>query len=589
MSARSRIWLLAAVGLVFAQALASLTLPPNMRLVVVSDIIQCVLLLSGTASFLPNVLATRGRGRLFWAFMMLGVALWLAYQLLWTHYEVFLRMEVPNPFVGDVVLFLHFVPMMAALALEPNLNRNDRTLRLGSLDFALLLLWWLYLYLFVVIPWQYVNTNADAYSYNLNLLYLVEKSVFLGGVALVYLRSREKWRIVYAHLFGACLTYSLSSYLANWALARNVYHSGSLYDLPLAASMAWITGGGLLGQNLFAKVQPAPSSNRPPVWIGRLGMVTVFSLPLFAAWALFDASASPAPIRKFRMVLTLCTMLVLGGIIFFKQHLLDRELFGLLRASQDSLESLGRVQAQLVQTEKLASLGQLVGGAAHELNNPLAAMLGYSELLSSTSLTAEQRAIAEKIVQQVRRTQNLTSSLLSFAKQAPSEKRLLDLNMLISTAVKLYQPQLRTANTVVRTEMAVGLPPVLGDANQLLQVCIHLTTNAQQAMLPKGGTLVVRTQLNGGHIVLEFSDNGPGIEEPDRVFDPFYTTRPVGHGAGLGLSACYGIIQEHNGKITCHNRQEGGATFRLELPVATESNIVPSADDHPSPLAYSHS
>jgi two-component system NtrC family sensor kinase len=240
----------------------------------------------------------------------------------------------------------------------------------------------------------------------------------------------------------------------------------------------------------------------------------------------------------------------------------------LLHASQESYDSLSRVQAQLVQSEKLASLGQLVGGAAHELNNPLTAMLGYSELLSSTELNGEQRAITEKIVQQVRRTQNLTSSLLSFAKQAPSEKRLLDLNVLVSTAVKLNQPQLRTANVQVRTELTSNPPQIIGDANQLLQVFLHLTTNAMQAMSPSGGTLVVSSYLNGDCIVLDFSDSGPGIEEPGRVFDPFYTTRPVGHGAGLGLSACYGIVQEHNGQITCQNRPEGGALFRIELPVA---------------------
>jgi len=578
MTVRSRIWLLAAIGLVFIQAIVSLVLSPGPGLASVSDVIQCLLLLSGTLSFLPNVLANRGRSRAFWAFLMFGISLWLAYQMLWTYFEVFLHQDVPNPFVGDVVLFLHFVPMMAALAVDPNLNRDDRTLKLGSLDFTMLLLWWMYLYLFAVIPWQYVKTDAAVYSANINTLYLAEKFVFLGCLLLIYLRSGEKWKTLYAHLFGACLTYSLSSYLANWALARNVYHSGSLYDLPLAASMAWITWVGLFGRNLVAKMPPATSPERPPVWMARLGMATVFSLPLFAAWAMFDAS-SPAPIKKFRLVLTLCAMLVMGTIIFLKQHFLDQELLGLLHASRESYDSLSRVQAQLVQSEKLASLGQLVGGAAHELNNPLTAMLGYSELLSSTELNGEQRAITEKIVQQVRRTQNLTSSLLSFAKQAPLEKRLLDLNVLLGTTVKLNQPQLRTANVQVRTELGRNLPQIFGDANQLLQVFLHLTTNAMQAMSPRGGDLAIRSHLSGDHIRLDFSDSGPGIEEPGRVFDPFYTTRPVGHGAGLGLSACYGIVQEHKGKITCQNRPEGGAMFSIELPAA-ESQVSPIAGSH---------
>ncbi len=585
MTVRSRIWLLAAIGLVLMQAVVSLVLPSGSGLASASDVIQCLLLFCGTLSFLPNVRANRGRSRVFWGFLMFGTSLWFAYQMLWTYFEVFLHQDVPNPFVGDVVLFLHFVPMMAALAVDPNSNRDDRTLRLGSLDFAMLLLWWLYLYLFAVIPWQYVNTDAAIYSANINTLYLAEKIVFLGGLVLIYLRSRGKWKLLYAHLFGACLTYSLSSYLANWALARNVYHSGSLYDLPLAASMAWITGVGLFGRNLAAKVPRSVSPMRPPVWMARLGMVAVFSLPLFAAWAMFDAT-SPASVKNFRLVLTLCGMLVMGAMIFLKQHLLDQELLGLLHASQESYDNLSRVQAQLVQSEKLASLGQLVGGAAHELNNPLTAMLGYSELLSSTELNGEQRAITDKIVQQVRRTQNLTSSLLSFAKQAPSEKRLLDLNVLVGTALKLNQPQLRTANIEVRTDLGVDLPQIAGDANQLLQVFLHLTTNAMQAMSPAGGILIVSSCLSGDYICLDFSDNGPGIAEPGRVFDPFYTTRPVGHGAGLGLSACYGIVQEHNGKITCENRPEGGALFRIELPVA-EAHEASSPRGHRTLVASS--
>src|ERR1700730_18050566 len=145
MTERSRLWLLAAVGLVFIQAVVSLLLRPGFGLASISDVIQCLLLFSGTLSFLPNVLASRGRSRIFWAFLMFGIALWLAYQLLWTYIEVFQHRDVPNPFAGDVVLFLHFVPMMAALAAEPNSSHDDRTVKLGALDFTLLLLWWLYL------------------------------------------------------------------------------------------------------------------------------------------------------------------------------------------------------------------------------------------------------------------------------------------------------------------------------------------------------------------------------------------------------------------------------------------------------------
>jgi len=298
-------------------------------------------------------------------------------------------------------------------------------------------------------------------------------------------------------------------------------------------------------------------------------MVAIFSLPLFAAWSVFDPS-TPPDVSAFRLVVTLATMLVMGAMVFIKQHLLDRELLRLLRTSQESFENLRRVQAQLLQSEKLASLGQLVGGAAHELNNPLTAMLGYVDLLVETPLQNEQRVLAEKIAQQVRRTKGLVSSLLSFAQQVPAEKVLLDMNALAQTAVKLSQPQLRARNVQVHTELALDLPQILGDSNQLLQVCLHITNNALQAMAQTGGVLSVSTRRHDQFVQLEFSDDGPGAQEPNRVFDPFYTTKPIGQGTGLGLSACYGIIQEHKGKILCQNGPQGGAIFRIELPAVVK-------------------
>src|ERR1700680_2130577 len=570
MSVRSRLWISALAALVCAQAMASLFLRQGFALVALSDIAQFILLLAGTISLLPNVLAPRGRIRLFWDLMMLVMTFWLSYQALWTYFEVLMRNDVPNPFVGDVVLFLHIVPMTAALALQPHVQQDDRTTRLGTLDFALLLIWWLYLYLFAVIPWQYVHAYEPSYDHNLNILYLTEKVVFLAGVGLLWSRSKGSWRIIYVNWFGAGFTYSLSSYIANWAIERKIYYSGSLYDVPLAFSMAWVTAIGVWALHSSAKQQPARASGSYGVWVARLGMTAIFSLPLFALWSLFDAGI-PQRVRTFRLVLTLSSMLVMGTLVFFKQHLRDCELLRLLNASQESFGNLKRVQAQLVQSEKLASLGQLVGGAAHELNNPLTALMGYSDLLAATELSGEQKSLMHKIEHQVRRTRTLVSSLLSFAKQVPAEKTLVDINAQVQTAVKLCLPQSCGPNVQVHTNFAKELPRVLGDSNQLLQVCLHITNNALHALTDTGGTLTVTARSQETSVLLEFSDDGTGMQDPERVFDPFYTTRPIGQGTGLGLSVCYGIIQEHNGKITCQNRPEGGAIFRIELPAVVDS------------------
>jgi len=502
--------------------------------------------------------------------MSVGLASWTIYQFLWTYVEVVQRREVPGLWGPDVILFLHIVPMMAALALQPNVEQHDRDLRLGSLDFALLLLWWVYVYIYAVLPWQYVYASEAAYNHNLNSSYLAEKLALLAGLALLLSRSNGIWKTVYAHWFGAGLLYSMSSYVANWAIDRKTYYSGSLYDLPLVLSMAWMAVPGLLALRIPAERTVSDRSLPRGVWAARLGMIAVFSLPVFAWLSVFD-NAIPPRVRTFRLLLTLTAMMLMGSLVFLKQHFLDLELMRLLRASQQSFQELQLLQTQLVQSEKLASLGQLVGGAAHELNNPLTAMLGYSELLASTDLSPEQRSLTDKVTQQAKRVRILVASLLSFAKQVPATKTPLDLNTMLQTVLKLCQPQMHVAKVQASLRLAEALPKVKGDANQLLQVFSHIINNAAHAMSESGGTLTITTQVATKVVSIQFADNGPGMTEPERVFDPFYTTRPIGQGTGLGLSACYGIIQEHGGKIACRNRDEGGAIFIVELPALEKS------------------
>jgi signal transduction histidine kinase len=499
--------------------------------------------------------------------MGVGFATWLGYQLVWTWVEVIQRRDIPDLFIWDALLFLHIVPMMAALALQPNVRQQERDLRLGSLDFAMLFLWWLFVYIYSVLAWQFASANPAAYQLNLNTSYLVEKVALLGGLALLWSRSSGKWKTLYGHWFGASLLYSASSYIATRAVGEHTYYSGSLYDVPLVISMAWMSVPGLLA--IHGAVEEVKSAKSLPrgVWAARLGMLAVFSLPIFAWLAAFDQSV-PARVRTFRLVLTFIAMIVIGAMVFLKQHLLDIELFRLLGASRQSFRELQLLQTQLIQSEKLASMGQLVGGAAHELNNPLTAMLGYSELLAGTELTPEQRNLTDKIAQQTKRVRILVSSLLNFAKQGPTSKTAVDVNAVIQTCLKLCQPQMEFARVASSIEMANPLPRVYADSNQLLQVFSHIVNNAVHAMSERGsgGTITVSTGTERNLVMIKFADTGPGILEPARVFDPFYTTRPVGQGTGLGLSACYGIIQEHGGKISCSNRETGGAVFQIDLP-----------------------
>jgi two-component system NtrC family sensor kinase len=276
---------------------------------------------------------------------------------------------------------------------------------------------------------------------------------------------------------------------------------------------------------------------------------------------------------------TLAAMVVLGLFVFLRQYLMDRELVRLLEESRLSLENLQRLQTELVQREKLASLAQLISGAAHEINNPLAVILGYSDLLTADqNLQPDHANMARKIGQQARRTRELVSSLLSFARQSPGEKTLLDMGSLAQRALQMKMLRVENKSIRVESHIAADLPPIWGNVNQLFQCCAEIVGNATDALEEVGGgTLSVSVNQEGDDLVLKFSDSGPGVRDPQRIFDPFYTTKPLGKGMGLGLSVTYGVVQEHQGHIKCYNLPEGGASFVLRFPVAQQTASAATA------------
>ena len=336
------------LAVVFAcgQLLASLLLPRGFALTLVGDLVQCVLLLLVLLSVLPYANRSRGRARAFWILIFIGLGMWFCSQALWTYFEVFLRREVPNPFAGDIILFLHLVPMIAALALKPHLKLDNNSVRAGWLDFVLLLIWGLYLYLFVVIPWQYVSPNDEMYGKTFNLLYFSEHLIFLSGLAVLRVSSDGLWRRVYAHLFGAAFLYSASSVIASVAIDFHKYYTGSFYDLPLVAALAWFTVVGLFSGELpqEERLRDEVESNQG-IWPARVAMAAVYSSPLMVMWALFMGNAA-LPIRMYRLQITLGAMLLMGALVTLRGHLIQGELTRLLRGAREALDVQQRLQAE---------------------------------------------------------------------------------------------------------------------------------------------------------------------------------------------------------------------------------------------------
>ena len=347
-----RKWTISICALVCVHVLLSLLVPRSFALTAFGDLLQNAILLCAAVAFWMNVRATSGRARLFWILMGLGLGAWLMSQVMWTYFEVLLRHEAPNPFAGDVILFLHVVPMMAAVAIQPHRKQEDRAIRAQTLDFALLLTWWLFLYLFVVIPWQYVELSESAYGKSFDLLYFSEELVLAASLLLVRRRCRGVWRSIYLQLFGATILYCFASFVASEAIDLHVYYTGSLYDVPLVTSMVWFLRIGFLASSAGPEELSESASLRGfGIWKARLAMVAVFITPVMMAWAQFAGNA-PQRVRTYRLWLTVAVMVGMGVLVFLKQHLLDQELLSLLRMSRQNLDEMCRLKDELEDKEQ---------------------------------------------------------------------------------------------------------------------------------------------------------------------------------------------------------------------------------------------
>jgi signal transduction histidine kinase/CheY-like chemotaxis protein len=244
--------------------------------------------------------------------------------------------------------------------------------------------------------------------------------------------------------------------------------------------------------------------------------------------------------------------------------------------------SLDGTKEQLIQAEKMTALGQLVAGVAHEINNPLTGIVGYSQLLMKQSFPPDVQKKLLTISLEADRMSKIVRNLLAFARHHAPEKKVLDLNRIIDETLALKGYHLRSRQIKVVKDLDPGLPKTLLDFNQMEQILINLLNNAEQAMIEarRGRTITLKTRVVESRIELRVSDDGPGISQEiqERIFEPFFTTKKEGSGTGLGLSLCYGIVEEHGGKIRVESQPGEGATFIVDLPI-TEARPADSPEE----------
>jgi len=230
------------------------------------------------------------------------------------------------------------------------------------------------------------------------------------------------------------------------------------------------------------------------------------------------------------------------------------------------------LQAKLVHAEKMATVGNLVSGVAHEVNNPLTAILGFTDLLlENPDIPEAAKSDLQVVLQEAQRTKVIVQNLLSFARQAPAQRQAVQVTSVLRHTLKLRSYDFSSHGVEVEERFDARLPEIVGDPHQLQQVFLNILNNAYDAVREAGrpGRIEIETARRGDYVEVSIRDNGIGISQPDMIFDPFFTTKEVGKGTGLGLSICYGIVREHGGEILCENNSSGqGCTFVVRLPLA---------------------
>jgi len=575
--ARARPWLLSFCAVLLLGLGRAFWGKPGYALSAFGDLAELSFLLVAAAFMTRNAFASQGATRIFWSFFAAGAVLWIAGLLQWIQSELVLRTPTPQTPFGDTLLFLKLVPLLAALAIEPHHQLTRRFRIFSFLDLSFLLVYWFYFYAIWVIPYRYVVHVESIYGLHFDTIDFLGHLILVAAMGFMALRAWGSWRVLYRLCFAAFALYSLSSAIANFAIDAGKYYSGGPYDVPLLTSVAGIASFAVLGGTLPPDSPHSSSSGKSSrtgiLLPSRIAMLATLSAPVIGL-ALLNSATVSYRIGHFRVLATLLAVLILTALLSLKQYLLSSDLVRSLREASLAYDSLSTTHQRLLQTEKLASLGQIVARVANEVKKAMMVTLGASSsLLRNSAADSTTRSMAEKIIGQANRTDDLVNNMLSFACESPLEIAPVDLQQLLVGAIGLARVG-RISHIHLEIKSEGPIPKVAADSSRILQVFLQMIGNSVDAMDEMdSGTLLITLRAADHYVEAEFSDTGTGLEDPERVFDPFYTTKTVGKGIGLGLSTCYGIIRQHRGDITCRNRAGDGAVFTVSLPVFPEVNL----------------
>ena len=575
-------------GAVFLLVYAVLSLLTGQRVAAVGDVAQLIPPIAYGIFTLWLARQCRGQVRVFWNLNAVHAFMWAIGQVVWTYLDVF-GGGVPVISPTDPLFFISSIPLAAALYGRPERDRPRWLFDIVLLDLVLIALFSAFIYIYFVVTIAVTDGREDLYNTNLTQL-LNARNLLLAMWAMWVWRTSASaaWRRmlgIYATglfvAFAGGLVYDVIDQTAT-------YIPGGLADIAFMAPylLMLIAAAAAFDAKLFEPAEEAPALSKLPV-VSLIAITLLVAIPAIDEVSRRLLTVSQAT-EQLRTRVALAMMIPFGIVVVVREFLSRRAL---IRAGQD----LATTRQQLLQREKLAAVGQLVSGVAHELNNPLQGVLGYAELMLASKPGEIETEELKAIRDNANRAAGIVRNLLTFAGRNTSARGWQQINTVVRDAIAAREPHLLISGIDLTFDAADRLPLVYIDAARLEDVVGNLIQNAEAAIAARRegkvlaravpakarGEIEITTRLESDpdRIFVEVTDNGSGLKEEDlpRVFDPFFTTREVGQGTGLGLSVCYGIVREHGGQITARNGAVGGAVFSIELPVMAESFVAVTA------------
>ena len=569
-------------GAAFLLLYALASIATGQRVAALGDLAQLVppLAYAGFTAWLAR--QSRGQVRTYWNLNAVHGLMWAIGQAAWTYYDLF-RGGVPIISPTDPLFFVSSIPLAAALYGRPERDRPRWLIDIVLLDLILIALFSAFVYIYFVVTILVTDGRHDSYEATFRQLMNGRNLLLALWAAWVWRRAASpQWRHTLGIFAAGLGLVCAGGILIDVADIGRGASAGSLWAIVDMAPYAvmLVAAASAYDQKLFEPEEESPASARLPV-MSLIAITLLVAIPAIdqIARRLLDVSAAT---ESLRMRVTVAMMIPFGIVVVVREFLSRRAL---IRSSQD----LASAREQLAQREKLAAVGQLVSGVAHELNNPLQGVLGYAELMLAAKPAGLESEELRAIRDNANRAAAIVRNLLAFAGRGSTARGWQQINRIVRDAVTIREPYLINAGVDIRLELADRLPLVYVDQTRLEDVIVNLIENAEAAIATRRdgaspspivadharGEIVITTRLEHEpeRILVDVTDNGSGLKEEDltRVFDPFFTTREVGKGAGLGLSMCYGIVREHGGHIAARNRAAGGAVFTVELPVMAKS------------------